>query len=98
MTKLDRGIFDVRVGGVFDDAAARRLASTIQEADAGLELETRVDFTGVRSIDMRALWVLAAVLGQLRRRVELVGLSRRDSRLLEYLGVPMPAEPALDAS
>jgi hypothetical protein len=92
-TENEHGVFSVLVGGNFDGAAAQRLARTLGEAD--FQLDTRVDFSGARSIDAGALYVLASALRGLRRRVELIGLSRRDSRLLEYLGVQLPAIPAL---
>jgi hypothetical protein len=93
MAEIRRGVFSVEVGGEFDDAAAQRLARTLGEAD--FQQETRVDFSRARSIDMRALYVLASALRELRKRVELTGLSHRDSRLLQYLGVPMPAYAAV---
>jgi anti-anti-sigma regulatory factor len=102
MAASDRGTFRIEIGGEFDDAAAQRLARTLGEAD--FPHETRVDFSRARSVDMRALYVLAGALHRLRRRVLLVGLSHRDSRLLGYLGVhERPAEqdawrayPAMD--
>jgi hypothetical protein len=88
MAESRGGIFSVEVGGVFDDAAAKRLARTLGEAD--FQQETRVDFSRARSIDMRALYVLATALRDLQKHVALIGLSHRDSRLLEYLGISMP--------
>jgi hypothetical protein len=85
VTRGPRGEFLIRIDGVFDTDAARRLGAWMREvpADQAVVLE----FGGRDCLDLG----LAAVAGDLAAREQLivVGLSRHQERLLAYLGVEL---------
>lgn len=73
----------VRMDGVFDAAAAQRLANAIADADGEV---VRVDLTDVREFHDFAIALLARALAG-RNRVSVSGLRQHQVRLLRYFGI-----------
>ncbi len=71
------------VQGEFDEAAAERLASALEGAEAR---EIRVDLSGVREFHDFGIATLAHAL-QHRGRVAVTGLTQHQLRLLRYFGI-----------
>jgi hypothetical protein len=59
--------------------------------------ETRVDFSETRTIEPGALRVIAAAMARRNGHVAIVGLSRHERRILEYLGVHDGVREAVDS-
>lgn len=82
----------IRVEGVFDAAAAQRLATALDQAHGG---DVRVDLTEVREFHDFGIAMLARALTG-KRGVAISGLRHHQLRLLRYFGID--AGPAdLDA-
>jgi hypothetical protein len=77
------------VGESFLPDDARRLHAIIEECAPGTVVH--IDFRRVRDCPGYALSLLANDMLAGRARVAVHGLSQRDERLLEYLGVQAPA-------
>jgi microsomal dipeptidase-like Zn-dependent dipeptidase len=73
----------IRVEGVFDAAAAQRLASALESTDVGA---IRVDLSDVREFHDFGIAMLARALGG-RHGVAVSGLRQHQLRLLRYFGV-----------
>ena len=73
----------IRVDGVFDVAAAQRLARELAEAG---EAEVRIDLTRVREFHDFGVALLARALAG-RPEVTVAGLRQHHLRLLRYLGI-----------
>ncbi len=73
----------IRIEGVFDAAAAQRLASALESADGE---DVRVDLTHVREFHDFGIAMLARALSG-RHRVALTGLRQHQLRLLRYFGI-----------
>ena len=73
----------IRVEGVFDAAAAQRLASALESADGD---DVRVDLTDVREFHDFGIAMLARALSG-RHGVALSGLRQHQRRLLRYFGI-----------
>ena len=88
VTRGPRGEVFIRIDGVFDTEAARRLSAWMREVPA--KEPVVVEF-GRDCMDLG----LAAVAGELAAREQLVvvGLSRHQERLLGYLGVGLGRSP-----
>ncbi len=85
----------IRMEGVLDVLAARRLAREL--ADAG-EGEVLVDLTHVRELHDFGVALLARELAG-RERISITGLGRHHVRLLRYLGIdtgPQAHEQPID--
>ncbi len=85
----------IRLDGVFDVPAARRLAL---ELDRAGDLEIHVDLTHVREFHDFGVALLARELAR-HERTRVSGLRHHHRRLLRYLGIgaaeaPNPAEAA----
>jgi hypothetical protein len=74
--------------------AAERVAGQLDQFS---KLEACIDFSGTRSIDPRALPVIAAAVARRNGRVTIVGLSRHERRILEYLGVDAGVRRPIDS-
>ena len=72
----------IRVEGVFDAAAAQRLANALESADGD---DVRVDLTDVREFHDFGIAMLARALSG--RHVALSGLRQHQLRLLRYFGI-----------
>lgn len=85
VTRGPRGEVVIRIDGVFDTEAARRLSAWMREVPA--QEQVVVEFAGRDCLDLG----LAAVATELaaRERLVLLGLSRHQERLLGYLGVDL---------
>ena len=81
--EAQRGRTVIRLEGVFDVPAARRLASTL--ADAGYA-DVRIDMTRVREFHDFGVALLARALAG-RPEVTVAGLRQHHLRLLRYLGI-----------
>jgi hypothetical protein len=73
----------VRLKGVFDNRAARKLDQFLAEAPP--DRRVIIDFAGLREIDPHALWRFAC--GERRPKMTVHGLRDRDRVLLKYLGI-----------
>ncbi len=73
----------IRVDGVFDAAAAQRLANALESADGDL---VRVDLTHVREFHDFGIAMLARALSG-RHGIALSGLRQHQLRLLRYFGI-----------
>ncbi len=78
------------LGPSFATEDAARLHDALSKADPGTHVE--IDFRGVREWEATALAVLARDLAERGEGLEVRGLSRRQLRLLVYLGAR--GEPA----
>ncbi len=83
MSKAVGGRTVIRVEGVFDAAAAQRLANALESADGD---DVRVDLTDVREFHDFGIAMLARALSG-RHRVALSGLRQHQLRLLRYFGI-----------
>lgn len=84
----------IRLEGVFDGLAARRLEALLVEADAGVRLH--VDLTQVREFHDFGIAVLSHALTRSRAHVMLRGLRHHQIRVLRYFGVDTgPLESAV---
>src|SRR3990172_1696202 len=89
----------VRVDGVFDVPAARRLEQVLERAHDGEAI--RVDLTQVREFHDFGFAILAQALKHGTRRVALEGLRRHQVTMLRYFGADparfgLPAAPQSD--
>ncbi len=75
----------IRLEGVLDGVAARRLEALLVDADAGAPI--RVDLTQVREFHDFGIAVLAHALTRTRARVTVRGLRQHQIRVLRYFGV-----------
>lgn len=78
------GATEIRLAGVFDIAAARRVAEAVDEAPYA---EVRVDLTRVRECHDFALALLGETLAGRRAPTVVVGLGQHQRRLLRQLGI-----------
>ena len=89
----------IRLEGVFDVLAARRLEAALARADAATPIH--LDLALVREFHDLGIAVLAHAIASSPARVDVRGLRRHQLRVLRYFGVeaadPEP-ERALDAS
>jgi anti-anti-sigma regulatory factor len=88
----------IRLEGVFDGIAARRLEALLARAAPQVRFE--IDLTQVREFHDFGVAVLANALTRTRAHVVLSGLRRHQVRLLRYFGVEAPrsgVEVAVDA-
>lgn len=85
VTRGPSGELVIRIDGVFDTEAARRLSAWMREVPP--QAPVVLEFGGRDCLDLG----LAAVAGDLATRAQLtvVGLSRHQERLLGYLGVEL---------
>lgn len=89
---------EIQLDGVFDIAAARRVAAALDEARYA---EVRVDLTRVREFHDFAVALLAETVAARRAPTTVAGLPERQLRMLRHLGVdgsgalaPPRSEPA----
>ncbi len=75
----------IRLEGVLDGLAARRLEGLLVDADAGARLH--VDLTQVREFHDFGIAVLAHALTRTRAHVTVRGLRQHQVRVLRYFGV-----------
>lgn len=75
----------IRLDGIFDLDAARRVLDTVAKAPADTEIY--VDLGRVRDFHDDGLAVLAEALSGARSRVSVLGLRHHQYRMLRYLGV-----------
>jgi len=80
----ERGRTVIRLEGVFDIAAARRLAATL--ADAAY-VEVRIDMTRVREFHDFGVALMARTISGRRAPTAVLGLHEHHLRLLRYLGI-----------
>ncbi len=73
----------IRIDGVFDAAAAQRLATALESADGD---DVKVDLTHVREFHDFGIAMLARALSG-RHRVAVSGLRQHQLRLLRYFGI-----------
>jgi len=73
----------IRMDGVFDAAAAQRLADALSDANGDL---IRVDLTRVREFHDFGIALLARALAG-RSRISVSGLRQHQVRLLRYFGI-----------
>jgi anti-anti-sigma regulatory factor len=84
----------VRLEGVFDGPAARRLEALL--VDAGVSARIHVDLTHVREFHDFAIAVLGQALTRTRASVSLRGLRQHQIVVLRYFGIdPAPLESAV---
>ncbi len=83
----------IRMDGMFDVPAARRLAGTLADVTPGMEVY--VDLTHVREFNDFGIALLAQALRDSPARISLRGLRQHQYRMLRYLGVESGSlEPA----
>jgi anti-anti-sigma regulatory factor len=75
----------IRLEGVFDGIAARRLEALLLAADAGARF--RIDLTQVREFHDFGIAVLGHTLTRSRAHVTISGLRQHQIRMLRYFGV-----------
>jgi hypothetical protein len=84
----------IRLEGVFDGLAARRLEALLVEAEA--DAEVHVDLTQVREFHDFGIAVLGQALTRSRAHVTVRGLRQHQLRVLRYFGVDAgPLESAV---
>jgi anti-anti-sigma regulatory factor len=84
----------IRLDGIFDGLAARRLEALLVAADAGVRL--RIDLTQVREFHDFGIAVLGLALTRSRAHVTIRGLRQHQVRVLRYFGVDTgPLESAV---
>ncbi len=84
----------VRLEGVFDGVAARRLEALL--LNAGPEIRLGIDLTQVREFHDFGIAVLGQAMTRSRARVTLRGLRHHQIRVLRYFGIETgPLESAL---
>jgi hypothetical protein len=81
---VDRERTVIRMDGVFDVAAARRLAERL---DAAGYSEVRIDLTRVREFHDFGVALLAETISSRRAPTAVLGLREHHLRLLRYLGI-----------
>ncbi len=74
----------IRLDGVFDVPAARRLAEELEEARYG---DVRIDMTRVREFHDFGVALLAQTIAGRRAPTAVLGLQEHHLRLLRYLGI-----------
>ncbi len=90
MSTTTRDEVVIKLEGVFDAAAAERLSTAIETAEAE---EIRVDLTRVREFHDFGIAMLARALSGRRHHVAVSGLRQHQLRLLRYFGIdPSPAD------
>jgi STAS domain len=75
----------IRIEGVFDEPAARRVGELIAGTPSGTPVE--VDLSRIREFHDHGLALLAGAVSAADGRVALRGLGRHQRRVLQYLGV-----------
>jgi anti-anti-sigma regulatory factor len=80
-----QGAMVIRMDGVFDVPAAKRLAYALAQTDANDEV--RVDLTQVREFHDYGVTVLAQALSSMGARIVVRGLRQHHLRLLRYFGI-----------
>ncbi len=80
----ERGRTVIRLDGVFDIAAAKRLSATL--LDCG-RAEIRIDMTRVREFHDFGVALLARTIADRRAPTAVLGLHEHHLRLLRYLGI-----------
>jgi ABC-type transporter Mla MlaB component len=75
---------EIRLEGIFDVPAARKLAATLE--DAGYA-EVRIDMTRVREFHDFGVALLAQSISGRRAPTAVLGLHEHHLRLLRYLGI-----------
>lgn len=75
---------EIRVEGVFDIGAARRLAAALDEAHYA---DVRIDLTGVREFHGFAVALLAEAVASRSAPTSVRGLAERHLRVLRHLGL-----------
>ncbi len=83
MSKAAEEATVIRIEGVFDAAAAQRLASALESADGA---DVRIDLTHVREFHDFGIAMLARALSG-RHGVAVSGLRQHQLRLLRYFGI-----------
>lgn len=83
-TETEQRRTEIQVDGVFDIAAARRVAAALDDARYA---DVRVDLTGVREFHEFAVALLAETIAARRAPTAVVGLQERHVRMLRSLGV-----------
>jgi anti-anti-sigma regulatory factor len=83
----DQGHCTLNIVGYVQLASARELFERVLQEDCS---QVVLDFSGCE-VEDRALDQLAEMLNQAHLNLAVQGLSRRQVRLLEYLGVSHPA-------
>lgn len=84
----------IRLEGIFDGPAARRLESVLVRANAGAWI--RIDLTQIREFHDFGIAVLGQAMTRSRAHVTLRGLRHHQTRVLRYFGVDAgPLESAL---
>jgi anti-anti-sigma regulatory factor len=86
MTAIEAGHVrtEIRLEGVFDIAAARRVAAALDEARYA---DVRIDLTAVREFHDFAVVLLGETVASRHAPTEVVGLQEQHRRLLRNLGV-----------
>jgi hypothetical protein len=79
------GAMVIRMDGVFDVPAAKRLARELAATDE--HEQVRVDLTQVREFHDYGVTVLAQALSARGAHIDVRGLGRHQRRLLRYFGV-----------
>jgi hypothetical protein len=94
VTRGVRGEVVIRIDGLFDAEAARRLSAWMREVPA--QEPVVLEFAGRDCLDLG----LAAVANDLaaRQHLTVLGLSRHQERLLGYLGVYLGATAPAQAA
>jgi hypothetical protein len=82
--EAERGRTVIRLEGVFDVSAARRLAAALM--DAGYA-DVRIDMTRVREFHDFGVALLAKTISTRRAPTAVLGLHEHHLRLLRYLGI-----------
>src|SRR5512133_3815682 len=84
----------IRIEGVLDGIAARRLEALLVAADAGVPFH--IDLTHVREFHDFGIAVLGQALTRSRAKVTLRGLRQHQIRVLRYFGIDAgPLESAV---
>ena len=84
----------IRLEGVFDGLAARRLEAMLVETDAGVRLH--IDLTQVREFHDFGIAVLGHAMTRSRAHVTVRGLRQHQIRVLRYFGIETgPLESAV---
>jgi hypothetical protein len=81
---MERARTVIRLEGVFDVPAAKRLAATLDDEGFG---EVRIDMTRVREFHDFGVALLAQTIAGRRSPTAVVGLHEHHLRLLKYLGI-----------
>ncbi len=86
MTAIEAGHVrtEIRVDGVFDIEAARRVAAQLEEA---VYADVRIDMTRVREFHDFAVALLAENIAGRKAPTAVLGLQEHHRRLLRHLGI-----------